>query len=60
MHQGDAEAFARQAQAFASVHRAIVEVEGVGRAMAAQRSEEQLQHVDLALGVTGPDDHEEA
>ena len=60
MEQGDAETFARETQSFAAVRGAVIEVEPVGRAMAAKRGEEHLQHVDLALGVTGFDGHEEA
>ena len=41
----------REPQHVAAVRRAVVEVERVGRAVAAQRAEEEVEHVVLALGV---------
>ncbi len=49
--QRDAEPLAREAQRFAAVRRAIVEVQRVGRALTAQRTEEDAEHVVLSLAV---------
>ncbi len=51
--QRDAEALAAQPQRDPAVGAAVVEVEAVGRAVAAQRGQKQVEHVDLALGVVG-------
>jgi hypothetical protein len=51
MKQRDAQALARQAQRLAAIGGAVIEVERVGRAMAAQRAYEEAEHVDLALAV---------
>ena len=51
--QRDAEALAAQPQRHAAVGAAVVEIDPVGGAVAAQRGQQQVEHVDLALGVVG-------
>ena len=51
VHQGGAHAGARQGEGASAVGGAVVEVEGVGRGMLANRAHEQAKHVDLALLV---------
>ena len=49
--QREAQALAAQPEAVAAVGAAVVEIEAVGRAMAAQRGQQHVEHVGLALGV---------
>ncbi len=53
MDQRDREPRARGGQRIAAVGRAVVEVERVRLAVAAQGADEEAEHVDLALGVVG-------
>jgi len=53
VQERDAQARTGDAQMLASVRAAVVEVEGVGRPVAAQGADEEAEHVDLALAVVG-------
>jgi hypothetical protein len=51
VEQRDVESLACESERIAAVRRVIVEVEGVGRAVRAQRAQEDAEHVVLALAV---------
>jgi hypothetical protein len=57
VQQGGTHTGASGSQGVAAVGAAIVEVEGVGPAVAAQGAHQQPQHVHLALGVVGLEGH---
>ena len=59
VHERDAQARAAQTQERAAIGRPVVEIEHLGRAVAAQRAHHHAEHVDLALGrvrLEGDDD----
>ena len=60
VHERDAEAGAAEPQQLAAVGRAVVEVEDAGCAVAAQRPDEEAEHVGLQFGVVGFDGNDAA
>jgi hypothetical protein len=60
VEERDAEPRARRPQDLAGVRRPVVKVEEVGRAVLAERLDEELQHVGLPLGVARLDGEEES
>jgi hypothetical protein len=60
VHQRRFESRASGGQRVAAVGAAVVEVQGVGLPMPAQRAHEEAQHVHLALGVVGLERHDVA
>jgi hypothetical protein len=60
VQERDAEPGAGGAEDVATVSGAVVEVEDVGRAVLAERPDQDLEHVGLALGVARLDGDDEA
>jgi hypothetical protein len=49
VQEGDSESAAEEAENVSAVGRAVVEVEGIGLSVSAERSDEEVEHVLLAL-----------
>jgi hypothetical protein len=60
VHQGGADAGARQGEGAPAVGGPVIQVESIGRGMFAHSAHEQAEHVDLALLVHGLEDDDVA